>query len=424
MPKLKLSSNVSELGLMRPFAQTRGRLVASTVIATALAIGFGLGSASYVVNTSDSVVLNLGVITLNMMMTIIAAFLIAIVVGDFFFPGPWRQQVILGNTPSEGITVKDHNAEFLVIFLLALAGCTATINYGAGNFFDFYHNEAFFSVRLRSEDPNERLAAFEDLRDPMNLEIWERPGIQAMVKKHIEDPDSNVRRAAIWNAAMIKIDSTRPSIEAILADTTVDSEVRAEAATALGKLGLSESSRLALEAALKTKDKTTQIGALRGLALMKSPLSADAVRPLASSEDEDLRIHALWVLRRVQDEKAKPLILEQLAKDDVSDRDRCALMDALKMVATTDDVMWARKLYKRTAKDTVCEPVVWEERDETQHYVVYSDSHRVKLLKIVANADAKTHIEWIRRLVMDSEEESYVREVGNEVLRRVEGQGF
>jgi NO-binding membrane sensor protein with MHYT domain len=101
MPRIKLVTNVSEYALLRGLARTRARLVVSTLLATAAMVGFGLWSAHYVLEVSSSVGVNLGLITFNMMVMLVAAYLQTVLIGDIVFSGPWREQVILGEQPED-----------------------------------------------------------------------------------------------------------------------------------------------------------------------------------------------------------------------------------------------------------------------------------------------------------------------------------
>jgi hypothetical protein len=91
------------------------------------------------------------------------------------------------------------------------------------------------------------------------------------------------------------------------------------------------------------------------------------------------------------------------------------------MVATESDIQWARRAYPRQERDERCEAMIWEEPDETQHYILYPDSYRVKLIKIAANAGAgERYRAFFERIVRDSSETWRTREVANEVLRQLD----
>ncbi|MEZ4461265.1 MAG: HEAT repeat domain-containing protein [bacterium] len=415
MARLRFSTDISDLGLFRRFAQTRKTLILTVVLGSALTWGVGLASAHYVLNVSTSVVLNLLLITANMMVVLVCAALQTILVGDMSFPGPWREQVILGKS-QDRVSVKNHGAEFLMIMTVLIVANIFLVETSTGGFFDRYHHEGFFEVRLRSPDPAERKAAFEDLRDAMNFQLWERPGIQELVRSHLSDPDPDVQQAAVFCAGLMHMTDDAATLMMLAKQATP--AVRAEAAVALGKFGSEDRARLLLESMLSDPDAVARQGAFRGLALMKSPLSLPALFPYFDATDLDTRLLAYWVARVIQDPDARQPLRAKLEKP-LDLNEKCAVLDALKMVATKEDVLWARLQFTSAPKDVRCEPIVWEERDETQHYVTYSDTLRVKYLKIVANADSKGQVEWFERIIRDKEEEPYAREVANEVLKRL-----
>ncbi len=416
MPKIRLVTNVSEYGLLGPLAKTRGRLIASAVVMTAVMLGVGLGSASFVLATSSSVLTNLVLITFNMMLMLIAAYLQAVVAGDLFFSEGWRQKVILGDANVAG-PVKDHNAEFMVILMLAVVANALAVNYGAGGFLDKYHAEGFFEARMRSDVAEERLAAMQELIDPMNYDIWERDAIHAVLVDGLDDPDPAVREHVIWNAGELEVTEARDVLTTIALDSKESSETRAEAAVALGKLGSVETSRKALEELARTSpDETVAIGALRGIAIMGSQLSTEAVLERAKLDlESDVGIHALYTLRMLQNPEIREWLRAELDKEPEK-KTRCALLDTLKLVANDDDVTWARLRFAREPKEVGCKPLIWEERNERQHYIMYGDSFRVKFLKIVANASGVEQEAWFQRIVADPSEPWRVREVANEVV--------
>ncbi len=424
MPRIKLVTNVSEYALLRGLARTRARLVVSTLVMTAATIGFGLWSANYVLNVSASVGLNLVLITANMMLMLVSAYLQTVLIGDLAFSGPWREQVVLGEASDRGVSVKDHNAEFMILLLLLVVTNGVIVNVGSGGFIDVYHEEGFFRSRLRSADPTERYEALSYMTDPLNFELWELRGVQDLVLDHLDDPDRETRRVAIWNAGEMKIDRAREPLTKIFADPDEPSVVRGEAAEALGKLGNDETARGVLEEALGLEtDSRVLVGALRGLALMKSPLSWKAALPLTKVDDDDVALHAFWVLRSSGETSVRDMLHEELAKSPSAQR-QCALLDTLKMVATDEDVTWARRQFGRVDPEEGCERYLWEERNERQHYVLYSDTLRVKYLKIVANATGAKHRAWFERLIADPAQPWRVREVASEIVKRLDEAGL
>ena len=419
MPKIQLVTNVSEYALLSGLARTRGRLVASTIVATGAMIGFGLWSAHFILEVSSSVGLNLFLITFNMMLMLVAAYLQTLLIGDLTFSGPWREQVILGEKTGKDVSVQDHNAEFMILLLLLVVGNAVGVNLASGGFMDTYHTEGFFRARLRSDSAQERLAAMEYMTDPMNFELWDVPGVQALVLDHLDDPDPETRLAAVWNAGEMGVTEARDELVAVVTDESLESDLRARAAESLGKLGNAEAARQALEDVVRGGDEPeVLVGALRGLALMKSPLSVEAALPLTEHEDQQVMLHAFWVLRNAGEPKLRDYLHEQL-EEETSKQRRCALIDTLKMVATKEDVTWARREFSKVEPEAKCEPVRWEERNERVHWVLYSDSFRVKYLKIVANASGGEQRAWFERIIADPTQPWRVREVASEVVKRL-----
>jgi hypothetical protein len=131
---------------------------------------------------------------------------------------------------------------------------------------------------------------------------------------------------------------------------------------------------------------------------------------------------ALWALREAKPDGLRVWLRAELESPALKPGERrCALLDAMKMVATEQDVDWARLQYVREAPEERCEVVYWEERDERRHTLIYGDTTRVKLLKAVANAGGVTkHAEWFRRIAQDSGEPQHARELASLILQQAD----
>ncbi|MBA2665360.1 MAG: HEAT repeat domain-containing protein [Bradymonadaceae bacterium] len=423
MARIQLVTDVSKWGLLKWPAQTRPRLIGFALLMAAATVAFGLWSADYVLNQSASVAFNLVVITANMMMMLVAAFLQTVLIADLFFAGPWRERVFLGLKVPDGeidpVAVEDRNAEFVIALLLLVIANAFALNVAAGGFLDFYHNEGFFQVRLRADSASERIAALEDMADPINNEIWERPGLQDAVVARFGDVDLEVRKRALWNAGRMKIQPARPQILALLERDDEDPGVRAEAAVALGKLGDDTAARRTIEAVLeRTTDSDLQVGCLRALGLMASPLTVSTLARHSASTDEPVMLHALWALGRIRHPSSRKVVKELLDTEPTGVT-QCATLDAFKMVANAEDTVWARREFQRVSPELDCQMVTWDDREGTLHYIVWGETVRIKLLKIVANTNPFDHRDWIQRLVNDSGESWRVREVADEILKQM-----
>ncbi len=427
MPKNKLIGNVAEFGLFQSLARSRARIITSALVSALVSTGLALVSAHYILERSDSVGLNMLLITLNMLVLMVSAYLLAIVVGDLCFAGPWREQVILGLRPElderddrDTLVVRDHTAEFLIAIGVIFALHAAALNVMAGGFLDRYHNEAFFEVRMRAEDPEERIAALRDMASPTQSALWERAGARAVARDALTDAHPEVRAQAAWTAGTMGLIEARPALVTILRDTAQPEATRAAAALALGRMGDAVEARDALIQTLaQARSEALRHDTLRAMALMRAPAFGDTLARHIESPDEMTATLALWALRQGPAVTQREAVHAALSRATPGQR-RCALLDALKFVGDDEDLIWARKQFAREDPGERCETRSWEDRDERRHTLIYGDPPRAKLLKIVANAgQAKAQRAWFEQIVADNGEPYEVRQVAGQVLKQL-----
>lgn len=429
MRKIKLITNVSEFGLFIGVAKTRARLAGATLGMLAGTGAAALGAARYISESSTSVLLNLGIITFVMMLLLISAYLMAMLVGDLVFPGPWREQVLLGQEPEAGseVLVEDHNIEFLVIMLLCVVFNVVCLNLLTDNFLERYHSGGFYAVQLRSDDVEDRLYALEAIAEPVNYKLWERPELKEIVRGALEDPDQGVRARAIWTAGHLADLEAQQTLLEIL-DGEASPQEKGAAATALGKLEDPASSREALERLARAElGSAATIGALRGLGLLAQRESLQVAIELSNSSDQDVMLHAYWVMRQLADPEARPYIKKKIEAEPAG-VERCALYDTLKMVSSAEDIRWARRQFQTIDADadeaSACDLELWEDLDDTKYYMLYADTFREKLMKIVANADASNQRDWFQLIANDPEMPFRLRQVATAVLKELDQAKF
>jgi hypothetical protein len=419
MARIKLITDVSEIGLLQDLARTRARLVASTLVALAASYGLGFWSVHYIMEVSGSVVANMFLISANMLLVLIASFLLTALIGDLAFPGPWRETVFLEERQQEHrAPVRNHSGEFLVILMVAIVGNAYGLNVVTGGFIERYHTEGYFRTWLRAEAPETRGQAFEKLTQDTNFQLWTKPKVQQIVLDGFDDPAPEVRAWAAWSAGKMKVQRARPGlIELVESDSS--GRVVADAAVALGKLGPDQEARRAIVDRLAdADDPETTIGTLRGLGLMGAEQAVEPILPHIDADDEEVMTHAFWALRQIGSEKARDPVRAVIDEDPPLTR-RCAAFDTLKKVATQKDMMWARRHYQRLDYEESCPLKVWTERDGSKHYIVLDDSFKEKVLKIVANEAAADYQDWFQRIINDPDANYRLREVANEVLRQL-----
>ncbi|MFB6264460.1 MAG: HEAT repeat domain-containing protein [Bradymonadaceae bacterium] len=433
---MKLFTDVSKLALLRPLGASRRRLLGSAAAALAVAYSAGLLSAHYILESSESVGLNIALVTADMFLVLVASFLTTAAVADLTFPGDWREAVFLGrqHESPERAPVERRDGEFMVLLLIAIAGNALGVNYAAGGFIDRYHTSGYFRVRMRSNAAADRVAALDEIGADMSFKLWNEPRVRQLVRGALDDPSPRVRARAAWTLGKIDDREARDELLATLTDDPAPS-VRGAAATALGKLGFHDQTRRRLEAVLaETDDTEVAIGVLRGLGLMAAPDSVPAIVEQFDAESTEVAIHAFWAARKIGSSRARDRVrdvLEDGTRSTTIETSRtdwrttrsttieCAAYDTLKKVATDRDVTLARRAYQRADADLTCETRLWVEPDGTEHRLVIGDSFKVKMLKIVANRAAFEHESWFQRIASDESEPDRVRQVASAVLRQI-----
>ena len=83
------------------------------------------------------------------------------------------------------------------------------------------------------------------------------------------------------------------------------------------------------------------------------------------------------------------------------------VLSGMRGIRTDDDF----KEFLSITEDTSCERVVWEERDERLHTILFSDTLRTKYVKIVANSGEGTRYRtWFETIAHDPSQEWSLRE--------------
>jgi hypothetical protein len=425
MTSKQFQNNLLEVGLLRGLSATRARLNASAAILTVAAVALCMGAVHYIETSSSSVAINMLIISACIASVILAGYIQAVWIGDRVWTDMWRLQVVQGQEAAPGeLPARPRHIEFMILCAALIFINGFALDRSRGGFFERYNHEGFFEVRLRSPDPQERIAALRAMSDPLQVKLWERPGVRALVQRTLrQDADAEVLAWAAWNAGAMKVDIARPELLALVNDAARPEAARAEAALALARLGADAQASEAVAALLASPKAPLQIAALRAMALMGSVGGAEEqLKALTAGADAERALLAMWALREGKPAGLRAWLRAELESPALkAGQRRCALLDALKMNATEEDVDWARLQYVREPAEERCEPVYWDERDERRNTLLFGDTTRVKLLKVVANAGGVVkHPDWFRRIAQDDREPQHARELASLILQQAD----
>ncbi len=127
----------------------------------------------------------------------------------------------------------------------------------------------------------------------------------------LADPDASVRQVAAWVLRRFSHPSVRPALEHALQDP--DQMTRTSVVRALGKLG-DKQAVAPLQAVLGNHAELPQIrrAAAQSLGTLGDPQAVDILLPYLRDPLVELRSGAAWGLRKLQDRRALPALVERM----------------------------------------------------------------------------------------------------------------
>ena len=424
MARYKVIANVAELGILTGFARTRRRLITWVIIFNCLMFLHANLSAWWMREYSDSIVLNMFIITSWMVMVIITSYLGAMLVGDLFFEPGWRERVLLGLGEEEevefsGRRFKNYNPHFMIAFLVLMACNYVALNGSTGWFLTYYHHSGYGITKLRSADPVQRAAGIEELVSVVNKPYWDRPEIREAVVKALSDTDETVRRWAVFGVGKLAIPESCEKIVDLFVDP--EQQVRMEAAISVGKLNCTDGPAL-LTGLVQNPETLDQvrIGAVIGISYMikEHPQLGDVVTAVLQTTPDAYTPYALWVVRKHSIKDAHNVVLKLL--DDEKSEVKCGAADALKEVGIPEDIEAIKSRFEAESPKTVCEGLIYKDLMADRKIVVWNEHMRAKYMTIIANrSDPKTR-DWFAVITGDESQPFEIRAHASDIVKMLD----
>lgn len=422
--KWRLAPRVADLGYSKVIAASRGRLLGSALASTAVVLVGGTLLFGWMRDSSQSAGLNIGIIGLLFCVVVVAAYIDALALGDLFFPGRWRERVLLGKQfeakdwEEERALVQEYNAPFYVIWVLCIALLGYGVELASGGFLSYYQKIGFTLVLLRSDDPNDRVMGLEKVVNPFSEAQWENEELHEAISRLVLDPDKRVQALAVYAVGRLGVFAGAEDTLEVF-KTSDDLELRREAAQALGRLGWAQGVN-ALSHRLSAKNLTREeaLGALRGIAFSGDARMGRAVARFiqkcdapAELRDEEVVVTGFWAIAQIADESSRELALNFAAGKlcDPGPRIRCAAAQALERIATVEDIPAMQRIFDATDPSQECEPYYWRYREEKMLALFDDGPLRAKFVKAVGNRKSVDSYEWIWRVGSNTDENIYTR---------------
>jgi hypothetical protein len=425
--KFKLLANPGDIGLFVGLARTRGRLVASAVVSVALVMGVAFGVSVWVRGGGGGPLTNIGVITGMLIGFILVGYIVSMLIADLFFPGRWRERVLLKMEVAESsleedvAAMKDYSFHFLGLNVGALLGLLFLSELVTGGFLSYYQQVGGIMTLMRSDSPEDRILGLNRASHALNGERWTHPQLQAEVRRLVDDPDIEVRKQAFFSAGRMQVLDAGPSILTQLR-TSTDSTLRAEAATALGRLrhrdAAPELINRLTDSTLTTQERE---GVLYGMAFWPEgpfgPALLTAAKQCALSPGqrftEQQGILLFYLFGKLHPPGASAVAIDWLdgTRCEASLAERCAAAEALEKIGQEEDLPRLKAIFEATPTDLKCEAAYWRYRDEATLSVVESELLAAKVLKAVGNRPSFKIVSWLIKINKDTKMPTPLRNI-------------
>ncbi len=386
--------------------------------------------------TSGSPVTNLFIISFVLTGLIIAAYFVALLIGDLFFPGRWRERVLLGRKfepkdwEEEKAYVKEYNTPFFIILIVALLTLTWFSQLITGGFLSYYQDLGFALTLMRSEDPDDRLMGLEEMANPFRERSWADPQLHEQVAILVNDSAPEVQKKAIYVAGRLQVVQAGEALVHVFRESE-HPDVRGEAAMALGRLEWDRALAY-MVARLRAKDvpEIEVLGILHGFAMMEDARAGDGVAAFlggcsgegeSRSLSEDEVIAAFYAMRKMGHESGSEVSLEVLGGTLCAPNmlERCAAADSLRYVATKEDMTAVQRTYRDIPPQAECEYAMWRYHEEKALEIVEKGPLRAKLVRTIGNQKDNDAYEWIWAVGADESEHPETRKVAETYAREM-----
>lgn len=396
-------AQVGDLGLLGGLAKSRGRLALAGAASLVVNVAMGVGIARFVNETSGSVVMNMGLITLQFFVALFCGYVLAMLAGALIFGDVWRRQTLLGErVEDEGVAaLRDHSLAFYGVFALCTLAAYLSVHVATDDYMGRYNEVGYYATLLRSPNPDDRVRALRALVDPVHERSAETREVRAVVAAAVADPHDEVRGWAAWTAGHTRALDAQPALLALLSDEGASVSSRVEAAHALGRLADREAEARMI-GMLPAAAATPQLAQamVTGLGLMASVDALDAYVAMLGTGGPQLDAALFWSIRKARRTSPREPVLTRWRASQTP-ADRCAAAEALKMVTIVEDDATLRAAFDDAREAPDCERVAFEERhydpEEPMQDIVYvvAEPLRQKYLTASFNIRGPGLEEWL-----------------------------
>ena len=431
--ELDVIPNMYELGLFKRAMQSRKRLRVTAAVALVVLclLYFGVGRLVHFV--ALSLALSYLCIAGLYFCVLIVSYLVALVVGDIMFAGPWLKKMYLGrefvtdDIEEQKALVKNRHGYFICVWAAAFAIMVLGCDWITGAHVHWFHTYGGILYSMNSDSVEERRLVLKTISNSYYGKKWQNEDIREKLAEMILDDDNDVRGYAAYICGRAKISEASSNLIALLNDRSMPGDVRAEAAIALGRLEW-KPARSQLLTVLREhfeQDRSDSVlipSILYAFFTMKDNLAApDAMNILhvclSESCGENVLQYAFFYLKSLRIKQAAATAFDYLSSDHASVSSRCYAADILRFTASPADVPMMKSAFENTPQALEC-PVVYRKfHGEAAVILFEQDTMRALFVRAIGNLKRPEDYNWIWMVGSNTAENLQTRKVAEVYAR-------
>ncbi len=433
--KIEIIPDVYTIGLFKKTLSSRKRLRVTTGVAlVSLWVAF-FALGWFLHDVSEWPNLNLVLLLLLMAGLIVTSYLLALTVGDAFFPGPWREKMrdpkfVPEQIDDQVALLKNRNGYFIATWFVCLVALFFVSDRMTGSMISWYSNCGGALASLRSDDASERLASLYALTNPLRTTAWEDDGIRQQIQIILEDPNEgdDVVALAAYVAGRAIMVNTADALTAVLKNTARSEHARAEAAATLGRLDWKPA-----RGAMITVMNQTFTQDPMNHELIPSIIYAfsyamkddSAVQPvmqkletcLSTACSDEILQYGFFYLKSMRSTQAAPLAFKYIDDAQQPAAHRCWAADSLRFISEPKHIAEMKMRFDRTSRELVCADVFHKYHQEAAVVLFENDPMRSLYVRAVGNHMQPSDYDWIWVIGSDENELLSTRKVAEVYTR-------
>ncbi|MBR4984201.1 MAG: HEAT repeat domain-containing protein [Proteobacteria bacterium] len=432
--RVEVIPNMYEIGIFKKTLSSRTRLRVTAACAIAALCLCYLGAGMFIRYISTWSLLNIAIIILIYIATLVVGYLLALLIGDIIFAGPWLKKMHLGDsyTPDDiedqKALLKNKNIYFIFVWLISIIALGFGCDICTGSNIRWYQNIGGIVISMRSTDPTERAAVIRTISNPYHSSKWQDPEIREGLMNCIRDEDDNVRAWAAYLAGKAKISESASDLMDILRSDNFDPISRQEAAIALARLEWKQARGSLLTVMRATFERNHADTVLVPATLFAFYILDDpmAYREALSILDTCLEArdcspqvlqYAFFYLKSMKKTETAALAFKYLDTPDISQEMRCYATDVLRFTATKNDVPAMKQAFENTPIHAEC-PVIYRKYHEEAAIILFEhETMRALLVRAIGNIMDAANYDWIYAIGANTSENAQTRKIAETYIR-------